>query len=237
MEKISKNIIIASFIVQTNRDIINIEELLEYSKKLNSREYYVEPLTSEKIFSFFKSYSFMGKIKNDVIELNNKYDVRLKLSKFFLANLDEEIRQLLTTEEKYILPIVVKNELIKYYFSSDNDELKKLKNDFLIDEEKYILDLGIIKKHLNEENFEYFINLLINSVSFEKKEILNCTTINEFIEYIDSLSDIKFNKLMQYLNITSDFNTMSLATNKLFDYYNTGMNNQMILSNRNMKIK
>lgn len=99
MEKINKNIIIASFIKQTNKDNINITELLNYSKevskRLKAKGYYVEHLDYQGVVNFFNYFIMFGKIdaKNNIIELNiNKES---KLDKFFLYNLSQDIILLL----------------------------------------------------------------------------------------------------------------------------------------------
>lgn len=238
MEKIKKNVVISSLLIQLNKHKIGVKEVIEYSKNINKKlkgtKYSVDILDEQSIYTFFNHFPVFGKIKNDIIELSHDANHKNKIKKFFLSEIDEDILLLLKKNEKVIFPIITNNQLTNYYLSIDSNELlDSVKDELYYDndkQERYLLDLETVSKKIGRDNINYFLETILNNSTFEKKETFKCTTILEYIEYVDGLSELKFKNLEYNLNVLENVSNLSLTANNLFNYYNVGGNNQVVLS-------
>lgn len=239
MKEINESTIIASLLIQIDKDILTIEELLEYSNeiynKLKDNKYNIKMVKEFDILKFFKYYAFVGRIKNNIIYLNNNSNIKAKIERHFLKDLSQELKLLLYKSEKFILPIIYDNKLIKYYLTIDHfDFINELKNKFLYDKEnnRYIIDFDLVINILGNEYIDSFFNNNINNSRFEKKEVLDCNTILEFIDKVNFLSQSKFSKL----NVDDEILSLKNKGDILSNYYSVATNNQKILFSKNMVI-
>lgn len=237
MEKIKKNILIACFLMQLKQEKVSVKEIIGYSKdmfeKLKGTKYKVDILDEQNIRAFFNYFPVFGKIKNGVIELNNKE----KLKKFFLSDIDERLILLLKNKEKVILPVKAKDKLINYYLSiNDNKMLDSIKEYFDYDEEnkeRYILDLNLAKKNLGEENIACFIEIILNNSIIEKTDTYECNLILECADYIDYLNDSRFKNIEAKFKLSNELLRLKTVSDSLYMYYKVASNNKEVLEQIN----
>lgn len=228
MKKINNNVIIASVILNSNKKILDIEEIFDSVKNirlnLKSKNYFVEPINIEYIDKFFRIYPHFGKKNNDKIVLKNNIDEKLKTH--FLKNIDESTLELLKKQNKFILPVIVDDKLFLYHFFDNINILESIKSNFYYDgvkNDSYIVDLELLN---NSE-----INTLLEEVKFIKKEEFNYDIVNKYIEILYELNNKKFENVEYYFSINESSSNLKIIYEVLIYYLHKANNNKLKLEN------
>lgn len=237
MKKIKSNIVIANIILSLDKNIICIEELMEcineISQNLKNTNYYIEKININYIYEFFRFYTYVGKIENNKIIINENPNLKQRMIKFFLSSLDEDIIELLKVNQKFIFPLIYQNQLIEYHFICTHSKfLSSLKSDFYYDEVKnknYLLDLEIIKDKIGIENINEFLDSMFINGRFIKKKIFNTNNVIQFVEYLDCLKDVRFQKIKRHFEVEDEFSKINSISNTIFAYYHTALDNAKTL--------
>ena len=231
MKTIKKNVLIASGIIEIGKSNINIKDLVNYINRvynlLKVENYTVDKPEEHDIHLFFKYRPMLGMINNDNIVIQNMDFTIEQLNKAFLGNLSNDEIKLLKGENKYLLPVILDNEMIIYKFKTNDtiqDEVKKVsylddtKDSFVISLNK-IEDLNIFKKFLSK-------------CIFVKKNVISLNIVDEFMFETINLKGEKYNNLYKFFN----FDKFSLEFKKTYDnlikYYDIAIRNEEYLNKK-----
>ena len=232
MEEIKTNVVIASAIKEINKKEISLDELFEYFKEVNfnlkGTNYHIKDINIYDIIKFFELYSYFGHISNNFIIIKENIDSRL--DKFLKMNSNNDFNQVLKKGNKYIFPIIVNNELYRFYFTSRNELLNSIKKDFYYDldnADSYILDLDVVKNIIGEENISLFLQDFITNSKIIKKEIFDYNNLLEFHSNLEQFKDIKYKNIENCFKLNDDISKILEISNLLSIYLNISNKNKI----------
>ena len=242
MQEIKSNIVVFSYIIQTNKHEIEIDEILRYisdvKRRLKGTNYYIEKIDKEEIIKIASMYPSICNHSNSKIIVNDIEKSHGKISKFFLKDISQDVINYLTKGEKFVFPIIYNNKLILYQFNSTDKLLNEIKGQFYYDDLKsngYIIDIDVLKEHIPNP-IDHILTILL------KSKMLNMHTFDydeliEFKKYIEGLLNEKYKKYIEYFNMDSDINKVYSYHRIIGKYFNSANNNLQHLSLDKEKLK
>ena len=215
-----------------NRKEIDIEELLMYIKKiskyLREQGYSVKNIDKHEVCNFFRTYLQIGSVEEDKVILRQQITDRVK--KFFFSNIDEKILNNIRGNNKYIIPLIVRDKLVNISFISNDELLESLRSEFYYDSLKnkgYLIDLGRIKENGKYNSIIYFLESFLEKEKVLKKEEINYKDLTKLFELYYSIRNNDFNGVEEKFGL--NFNQISSTYEILFYYLQIANNNKVNL--------
>ncbi|MBE6139778.1 MAG: hypothetical protein E7174_04725 [Firmicutes bacterium] len=238
MKKIRNSTIIAIAIMNLNKKEIGVEDLLDYAKKISSyfkdKGYNVSKIDKTSISNFFKTFPYIGNVKNEKVKISEKISDRMK--NFFLCNIEESLSDDIRQNDKYVFPIVKGEELIILSYFVDSEILSSYNEQFYYDSIKnkaHIIDLGVVKENPEYKNIISFLK----NESVSKKEILNYKDLSKLFEYNNSNKNEDLKQLLEKFNLSDEVNNISLIYETIFYYCHIANNNKINLEEHKVLVK
>lgn len=234
MRQLLDGTVIMCAIMNINREEIDIEELLMYTKKisryLRDHGYSVKNIDKYEVCQFFRTYISIGSVEEDKVFV--KQPIRDRVKKFFFSNLDEKILNNIRENNKYIIPLIVGDKLVNISFITNDELLESLRSEFYYDSIKnkgYLIDLGRIKENGKYNSIFYFLESFLEKEKFFKKEEINYGDLTKLFELSYSIRNNDFNGVEEKFGLKNEFNQMSSMYEILFYYLQTANNNKINL--------
>lgn len=234
MNKIKNSFVIFATIISFPSNEIDIKEFYLQVKKVYTHikglGYEVEKIDISNIYSFFRSYTNIGKIVNSKVIINAK--VLNKHKEFFFNGIDIHLVNSIKESNRFVFPILLGEEVINYCFITSNQYLNEIKNNFYYDSLKnksYIIDLFKIEDRKIYNDIVSFLEsfLIRNQVD---KEILNYKELGKLFNLSYSMRNKEYGEVIEQFGLSNEFNKIGLIYEVLFHYCNISIKNNLSLS-------
>ena len=232
MREVGSNIIIFSYIRQTNENEISVDEIINYINYLRTTlkktNYYFKDIDVREVVRITSMYPMICDYSNRKIIIKDCISSHNRIDKFFLNNISDELKSYLVKPEKFVFPILYENNIVLYNFHSNNKELNELKDKLYFDNIKsdgYILDLKSIDYSIKNK----IISVILNEKVFSK-DIVDYDKLIDFINYLEKLNNKKYREISQSFNISNDLSLVHSYYKFLNEYCLSANNNKEILS-------
>ena len=235
MNKIKNSFVIFATIIGFPSNEIDIKEFYFQVKKtythIKSLGYEVGKLDASNIYSFFRTYTSIGKIVDNKVIINKKKSNKHK--DFFFNGVDINLVNSIKESNKFIFPILLGDEIINYFFITSNQYLNEIKNKFYYDGVKnksYVIDLTKIEDKKDYNDILSFLESFLVKNKDLEKEILNYKELGKLFNLSYSIRSKEYGSVVQQFGLSDECNKIESIYETLFYYCTIANNNSLSLS-------
>lgn len=240
MDKIRSNFIIFYTIISFPSNEIDINEFYLQTKRVSTHikdlGHEVEKLDVSNIYSFFRTYTNIGKIVNSKVIINNK--ISNKHREFFFHGIDSNLINSIKESNRFVFPILCGDQIINYCFITSNQYLNEIKNTFYYDDVKhksYIIDLTKVEDKKVYNSIVLFLKAFLVKIQWCDKEILNYKELTKLFNLSYSIKNEEYGDVVEKFRLSDEFNKIKSLYETLFHYCNIANNNSLSLNEEEKK--
>ena len=237
MDKIKINFVIFATIISFPSNEINVNEFYLQIKKtytyIKSLGYETSKLDISNIYSFFRTYTSIGKIVDSKVIINNK--ISNKHKEFFFNGIDNHLIDSIKESNRFVFPIIFGKEIINYSFITSNKPLNEIKDCFYYDGVKnksYIIDLTKIEDREAYNAIVSFLEFFLVQIKDVNKETLNYIELGKLFNLSYSIKNNEYGSVIQQFGLSDEFNKIESIYETLFHYCNIANNNSFSLNEK-----
>ena len=235
MQLIDSSKIIYNYLYQSDKDRIDIMDIINYTKmiesKLNKSSYTVEKVDLKEITSFVNYHSVDMEIENSIIKIKDLNRLKHIIEKYKLNEVDEKIKHLFIKPDNYTFTLLANDNLVLYEILSTNSILKNNKKKFYLanNTDSYLINLEAVMNVQKINNIEIFINKLFTESESIKTNHFNYNAVLKYLENIESLIN-NYNNISNYLGSLENIKKAKEKSKEILEYIKVANINTTYLS-------